>query len=124
MRSSARALHNGHSVTVQARRSLVILVVVLAAACVGDEDGAVADGSSTTTTAKQTWDCIVAMQITGFTTGTPVSEARIVLARLSDDPDLPQSERDYFADLAAALHDLPDSATVGTSLDDVECPLG
>lgn len=110
--------------TVQASRLAVVLVVVLAAACGGDDDGADADGSSTARTAEQTWDCIVAMQTTGFTTGTPVSEARIVLARLSDDPDLSQGERDYYADLAAALEDLPDSATVGSSLDDVECPLG
>jgi hypothetical protein len=81
------------------------------------------EGSSVETT-EQTWDCLTALQSTGFTTGTPVSDARVVLVLLSDDPDLSQGERDYFADLAAALDDLPDSATLGSSLDGVECPLG
>lgn len=97
---------------------LVGLSGCLASACSDSDDG------STTENTEQSWDCITALQTTGFTTGTPVSEARIVLVRLSDNPDLSQGERDYYADLALALEDLPDSASVASSLDDVECPLG
>jgi len=97
---------------------LIGLSACLASACSDSDDGSAA------VTTEQSWDCIAARQVTGFTTGTPVADARIVLTRLSDDPDLSQAERDYYADLGFALEDLPDEARLGSSLDDVECPLG
>ena len=74
-------------------------------------------------TADQSWNCVLAMQTTGFNTGTPVTDARRVLDRLSGDLELPRDEREYYADLRRALNDLPDAATLGSALDEVECPL-
>ena len=97
---------------------LMGLSACLVSACSDSDDG------STTETPEQSWDCVTALQSTGFTTGTAVSEACSVLVRLSDDPNLSQGEREYYTDLADALDDLPDSEPLGSSLDDVECPLG
>ena len=90
----------------------------LAAACSGSDDSALS-----TTTAPPTFACISANQVSGLTTGTPVPVAREVLGRLAEDGSLPPEQREYYAEQRRALNDLPDSATVGSTLDGVHCTL-